>query len=312
MRGAPVGAVPSVPGRSSLPPVIGRERRRSRAARRGPWAVGLLVVAVLLAGLAACSGNETSQGTTAASSATTEVPAPADATASTPAPTTTLGPAPPLPPIAAAVPGPAQVISHGAAGSPTVALTFDDGLCSQCIGNMVADLERTGTHATFCPNGAYGKEFAPYVDRIRDLVARGRLTICNHTWDHKKIITLSNAQLTDEIQRNEQWIEDTFGVTGRPYFRPPYGSHNARTDQLAASLGYTKIIVWSSTLSDSTLQTPATIIDQLQTRLIPGGIVLGHLNYLPTGETFDQLLAVLDQRGLRPVTIAELLGPPSP
>ena len=67
--------------------------------------------------------------------------------------------------------------------------------------------------------------------------------------------------------------------------------------------------VWSSTLSDSTLQTPATILDQLQTRLIPGGIVLGHLNYLPTGETFDQLLAVLDQRGLRPVTIAELLGP---
>jgi peptidoglycan/xylan/chitin deacetylase (PgdA/CDA1 family) len=228
--------------------------------------------------------------------------------AAAPATTTTLGPAPPLPPIAAAVPGPPQVISHGAPGSPTVALTFDDGLCSQCIGNMVADLERTGTHATFCPNGAYGKEFAPYVDRIRDLVARGRLTICNHTWDHKKIITLSNAQLTDEIQRNEQWIEDTFGVTARPYFRPPYGSHNARTDQLAASLGYTKIIVWSSTLSDSTLQTPATLIDQLQTRLIPGGIVLGHLNYLPTGETFDQLLAVLDQRGLRPVTIAELLG----
>jgi peptidoglycan/xylan/chitin deacetylase (PgdA/CDA1 family) len=225
------------------------------------------------------------------------------------APTTTLAPAPPLPPILPAVPGPPEVISHGAAGSPTGALTFDDGLCSQCIANMVSALERTGTHATFCPNGAYGKEFAPYDARIRDLVARGRLTICNHTWDHKKIITLSTAQLTDEIQHNEQWIEDTFGVSGRPYFRPPYGSHNARTDQVAASLGYTKIIVWSSTLSDSTLQTPATLIDQLQTRLIPGGIVLGHLNYLPTGETFDQLLAVLDQRGLRPVTLAELLAP---
>jgi peptidoglycan/xylan/chitin deacetylase (PgdA/CDA1 family) len=288
--------------------VIEREGRRRAAARGGRWAVALLVVAVLAAGVAACSGTEVAHPSTATSSPSYSGP---DSTAapSTQAPTTTLGPAPPLPPIAAAVPGAPQVISHGPSGSQTVALTFDDGLCSQCIGNMVADLERTGTHATFCPNGAYGKEFAPYVDRIRDLVARGRLTLCNHTWDHKKIITLSNAQLTDEIQRNEQWIEDTFGVTGRPYFRPPYGSHNARTDQLAASLGYTKIIVWSSTLSDSTLQTPATLVDQLQTRLIPGGIVLGHLNYLPTGETFDQLLAVLDQRGLRPVTLAEMLGP---
>ncbi|MGZ4680907.1 MAG: polysaccharide deacetylase family protein [Acidimicrobiales bacterium] len=302
--------------------MIGPVGRRQQGAH-GTAAVVVLLLAMLVAGLAACSGSDgsahasgtTARATTPVGAGTTGAPGPSSSpgsAGSTVAPTTTLGPAPPLPPITAAVPGPPQVISHGPAGSPTVALTFDDGLCGQCIGNMVADLERTGTHATFCPNGAYGKQYAPYVDRIRDLVARGRLTICNHTWDHKRITTLSNARLTDEIQRNERWIEDTFGVSGRPYFRPPYGSHDARTDRLAASLGYTKIIVWSSTLSDSTLQTPATIVDQLQTRLIPSGIVLGHLNYLPTGEIFDQLLAVLDQRGLRPVTIAELLAPPPP
>ena len=293
--------------------MIDPEARRCQPGSRpsaAPAALAVVIV-LLLAVTAACAGSTPS--TRAGSTVPTATQAAIDttSTAATTAPTTTLAPPPPLPPIAPAMPGPPQVISHGDPASSTVALTFDDGLCSQCIGNMVADLERTGTHATFCPNGAYGKEFAPYVARIRDLVARGQLTICNHTWDHKKIITLSNAQLIDEIQHNEEWIEQTFGVTGRPYFRPPYGSHNARTDQVAASLGYTKIIVWSSTLSDSTLQTPATILDQLQIRLIPGGIVLGHLNYLPTGETFDQLMAVLDQRGLRRVTIAELLGPAS-
>ena len=270
----------------------------------------MLVVLVLVA--VGCAGSNPSTGAAGTTSPTgrSDEAATGDTTPDTSAATsTTLGPAPALPPILPAVPGPPQVISHGPAGSQTVALTFDDGLCSQCIGNMVADLERTGTHATFCPNGAYGKEYAPYVDRIRDLIARGHLTICNHTWDHPKIITLSTARLTDEIQRNEQWIEDTFGVSACPYFRPPYGSHNARTDQVAASLGYTKIIVWSSTLADSSLQPPQTILDLLQTRLIPGGIVLGHLNYLPTGEIFDQILAVLDQRGLQRVTIAELLGP---
>ncbi len=282
-------------------------RSRGRAGSLAPVVLLLLLASVV----ATCSGAPSASRSSSSAPVGTTTPTEAPTTASTPVPTTTLGPAPPLPPIAPPVPGPPQVISHGPTDAPLVALTFDDGLCSQCIGNMVADLERTGTHATFCPNGVYGREFAPYVDRIRDLVARGRLTICNHTWDHKRITTLSDAQLTDEIQRNEQWIEDTFGVSGRPYFRPPYGSHNARTDRLAASLGYTSIVVWSSTLSDSTLQTPATIVDQLQTRLIPSGIVLGHLNYLPTGEIFDQLLAVLDQRGLRPVTLAELLGAPA-
>ena len=148
----------------------------------------------------------------------------------------------------------------------------------------------------------------PYIDRIKVLIAKGQLQICNHTWDHQKITGLTQARLTNEINRNEKWIEDTFGVTGRPFFRPPYGSHNAASDAVAGSLGYTKAMMWSSTLSDSTLQQPETIISQLETNLVPGGIVLGHLNYPTTGQVFDQILAVLAQRGLTPVTVSELVA----
>ena len=217
-------------------------------------------------------------------------------------------PAPTLPPIAAAAPGPARVLSRVKGVTDKVALTFDDGYCGDCIGTMVGALERTGAHVTFCPNGTYGKQWVPYVDRIRALLAAGQLELCNHTWDHPKITHLSSARLTDEIQRNEQWIESTFGVTARPYFRPPYGAHDHTTDALAGSLGFTTVLMWSSTLSDSTLQTPETILDQLQTNLVPGGVVLGHLNYPPTGQIFDQLLAVLAQHGLTTVTIDELVA----
>jgi peptidoglycan/xylan/chitin deacetylase (PgdA/CDA1 family) len=222
--------------------------------------------------------------------------------------TSTLTPTATLPPIAPAVPGPAQVISRVPGAVGRVALTFDDGFCGDCVATMVGDIERTGAHVTFCPNGTYARVWMAYIDRIRVLIAKGQLQICNHTWDHRKITGLTRAHLTDEINRNEQWIEDTFGVTGRPFFRPPYGSHNAASDAVAGSLGFTKVIMWSSTLSDSTLQPPETIIRQLETNLVPGGIVLGHLNYPTTGQVFDQILAVLAQRGLTPVTVSELMA----
>jgi peptidoglycan/xylan/chitin deacetylase (PgdA/CDA1 family) len=258
---------------------------------------------------AACAGPTASGDAASGSMATTTssagdatIPASVETTA---APTS----APPtLPPIAAAVPGAAGVFSRVKGVTDKVALTFDDGYCGECVGTMVAALERTGTHVTFCPNGSYGKVWAPYLDRIRALIAEGQLQICNHTWDHARITGITAAHLTDEIDRNEQWIEDTFGVSSRPFFRPPYGSHNATTDRLAGSLGYTSVVGWSSTLSDSTLQTPETILDQLRTNLVPGGIVLGHLNFPTTGQVFDQILAVLDQRGLTAVTLSELVA----
>ena len=281
-------------------------RRASSSARLAPAAI--LAVLVALAAVAGCGstgGSERSAGSTGTTPSTAPSGTADTLPPTTVAPTTT---AATLPPIAPAAPGPATVLSKVPAATGKVALTFDDGFCGDCVGAMVGDLERTGAHVTFCPNGTYGKVWLPYIDRIKALIAKGQLQICNHTWDHKKITTLSAAQLTDEINRNEQWIEDTFGVTARPYFRPPYGSHNATTDRIAGSLGYTSVIVWSSTLSDSILQPPETVLQQLQTNLVPGGIVLGHLNYPTTGQVFDQMLAVLAQRGLVPVTISELVA----
>jgi peptidoglycan/xylan/chitin deacetylase (PgdA/CDA1 family) len=255
------------------------------------------------------SGGRSAEGvdgstTSAAAVDTTVVPTTTTTTAPTTAPPTT----PAFPAIAPPVPGPAHVLNRVAGAVGKVALTFDDGSCGDCIATMVAALERTGAHATFCPNGTYGRVWQPYVERIRALLARGQLELCNHTWDHPQITRISAGRLSDEIAHDEQWIEDTFGVTARPYFRPPYGARSSATDAVAGRLGFTTVLIWSSTLSDSVLQPPATILDQLQRNLVPGGVVLGHLNYPTTGQVFDQILAVLAQRGLVPVTISELVA----
>ena len=215
------------------------------------------------------------------------------------------------PPATAAVPGVSQVIAKGPAASATLALTFDDGYCDQCVAGLVDGAERTGVHVTFCPNGTYGPTtWDKYADRIKALIAKGQVAICNHTWDHKDLTRLSDQQVRTELTRNEQWIEQTFGVSALPVFRPPYGSHNHRVDQVAADLGFTQVLLWSGTLGDSIVHQPDFILSQMRMYAKPGMVILAHGNHPATASMFDQLAAIAQQNGLRLVTVPELLKPP--
>ncbi len=204
-------------------------------------------------------------------------------------------------------PGPAVVISSGPTTGHKVALTFDDGFCPACVKRIVDVLERTGAHATFFPNGRYGASWDPQAARIRALVQRGQLTLGNHTFSHGVSTVIGPAALGADLQRNEDWIERTFHLTGRPWFRPPYGDYNAGTLTAAGQLGYTKVIMWSGTLADSSLQTPAYLLRAIHYWARPGRIILMHANYLPTAQILPKILAGLARKHLTPVTIAELL-----
>ena len=213
-----------------------------------------------------------------------------------------------LPAITPPVPGAAQVVFHGPTDTGAVALTFDDGYCDACVAGLVAGAERTGAHVTFCPNGVYGTvTWDKYATRIRALIAKGQVAICNHTWDHHDLTKMSAEQITTELTRNEAWIEQEFGVTSRPYYRPPYGFHNAVVDRIAAQIGYTQVLIWSGSLSDSTVQTPQTILDQMKKYDTAGTIILGHANHPATAAEFDTLVQVATATGLKLVTIPELL-----
>ncbi len=218
-----------------------------------------------------------------------------------------------LPAITPAVPGAARVLSSGPADSGGIAVTFDDGYCDPCVAGLVAGVERTGAHITFCPNGVYGPAtWDKYAARIKVLIAKGEVTICNHTWDHHDLTKMSAEQIGTELTRNEQWIEQTFGVTSRPFYRPPYGYHNAAVDRVAAQLGYTNVIMWAGSLGDSVVQTPQFILDQMKLFDKPGFIILAHANHPATADEFDAVVRVATQSGLHMMTLTELLKPGSP
>jgi len=229
------------------------------------------------------------------------------------APTVALTPEPSsiptLPPIPPAIPGNALTVFQGPRNSNEVALTFDDGSCEICIGTLVTNLELTGASATFCPNGRYAKNFAPYVARIRVLIAEGRVEMCNHTFSHPDLATLSDAQIRSELLDNEAWIEKTFWVTSRPFFRPPYGAYNARVMQVAGELGFTRVVLWSGSFADSKPSTsPNDTLIAIHMEAAPGLIMLGHANYLSTCVELPEIVAYLTSKGLKTVTLSQLVG----
>ncbi|MBS1870659.1 MAG: polysaccharide deacetylase family protein [Actinobacteria bacterium] len=210
--------------------------------------------------------------------------------------------------IPASRPGRASVFLHGPARGRMVALTFDDGFCPSCVARIVRTLLRTGAHATFFPNGRYAASWDPQAAKIRTLVARGQVIVGNHTFHHVDAPVVGAAVFGADLQENERWIERTFGLTGRPFLRPPYGAYDGGTLAAAGAAGYTRVIMWSGTVADSSLRTISYILHAIRIWARPGAIILMHGNYPPTSIALPRILALLRRMRLRPVTVAELLG----
>jgi peptidoglycan/xylan/chitin deacetylase (PgdA/CDA1 family) len=217
-------------------------------------------------------------------------------------------PAQPLPPIPPPHPGPSTTISRGLPGTNKICLTVDDGYCVDCVSGYVDFVQRSGIHLTFSPNGTYAHSWAPHADVIRPLLERRQVQIINHTFSHKDLRKMTDAQIEAELDRNEQWVNTTFGITTRPYYRPPYGFHNPHIDGVAGRLGYTKAVLWDGSYSDSEVITPQFLMSQAEKYLRPGVIMLGHANHPTVLGLFDQIVALIKQRNLIPVTMDEMFG----
>lgn len=267
-----------------------RAQQRRRAVRRRRLVAGAVVgVVVLIAIIAVGSG-----GGSGKTSSTTTRPR-----------LNAAGVPPPQTPIPAGTPS--KPIQRGPQRNE-LSLTFDDGYCATCVASIVRTLTTTGAHATLFPNGTYGPTaWEPQAKAIKRLIANGQVTIGNHTFTHHSAVAESSDALRNDLQQNERWIEKTFGVTSRPFFRPPFGFYNADVLAVAGALGYTRTVLWSGTLADSTRQTVPYVLAAMRHWAHPGKIILAHGNYPATGTALPRMLALLKARHLKTVTLTELL-----
>ena len=202
-------------------------------------------------------------------------------------------------------PAPIGVLTKLPGDGDQLALTVDDGANVNVVASVVQFCRDTGTRLTFFVNGA-NSSWTVNAPALRPLVDSGQIQLGNHTWSHPYLNRIGLNNVEDQIRRNADFLKTTYGVDGRPYFRPPYGVHSPDTDRVAADLGYTAITMWSSTIGDSRPENEADLVARANGAFQSQQIVLAHANLPTITHCYPQLNAIIESRNLRTVTLNDV------
>jgi peptidoglycan/xylan/chitin deacetylase (PgdA/CDA1 family) len=187
-----------------------------------------------------------------------------------------------------------------------VALTFDDGP-GPYTHRILASLARAHARATFF---VVGSRVASYAQLTRAEVRAG--AVGNHSWSHPHLEGLGRRAVYGELARTQAAIVRA-GVPRPSLFRPPYEVGTPASRRVTGALGLLDVR-WSVDSGDAEPgATSASIAAQVKDGLRPGAIVLMHDIHAATAAALPTILREVRRRGLRPVTVPELvaLDPPS-
>ena len=121
---------------------------------------------------------------------------------------------------------------------------------------------------------------------------------------------MSEGAIIDELTRCENLLRNTYGVTGAPFIRPPYGSRSSFTDSVCAKAGYTTAALWYGSFGDSGLLTQDVLLGEAQKWLLAQHIVIGHANFPTITQLYGQIIDILRQRSLLTATLDDVyFGP---
>ena len=189
------------------------------------------------------------------------------------------------------------------------AWTVDDGASATALGRYVSFLEKNPSvkMTFFVLSGAPG--WTKYATRLKALQNRGQIQLANHTQTHRNLTKLSAAYIKQELNRCEAFCLAKYGVSSKPYFRPPYGEIDARVIQVAASIGFTKPVLWYGSFASGSGVSSSTVLSMASKWIGNGRIVIDHANSTATANVFSQILSIIRARKLKTVTLREAFEP---
>ncbi len=204
--------------------------------------------------------------------------------------------------------GAGRPVFCGGDAKPLVALTFDDGP-GPYTRHTLQVLHEHGVRATFF---LVAKEVVGWPS-LKDVPAKEaeRGAVGDHTYDHVSLEGLTADDLHHEVADARRVIEAATGGRRVRLFRPPFGAHDAASDADVRSEGMLEVL-WSVDSADSRGATPDQILGTVQRDARPGSIVLLHENRGTTRKALPGILDALRRKGLRPVTVPELLAADPP
>ena len=198
-----------------------------------------------------------------------------------------------------------NVFRANRAASKKVALTFDDGPHPRYTHAILEVLREYGVTATFF---VIGVNVENYPEAFEEIVESG-CEIGNHTYTHKKVTSLGEAEIEAELDMTERAIIK-HGGKKPTLFRPPEGAYDARVERITEARGY-DIILWSIDTLDWAHTPPEKISSFVVSMLDRGDIILMH-DYTSHGNSacvaLRRIIPKLLELGYEFVSVSELIG----
>ena len=182
-----------------------------------------------------------------------------------------------------------------------VALTFDDGPCTETTPAILDVLAQRDVRATFF---VLGDNCALHPDLVRRIVAEGH-TIGIHGDHHTPFVLMSWKGVGEEITQARAAIRQACPRVGEVvWLRPPHGFKTLTLPWLTHRAGC-RLVAWNVNARDYQTQDAQTVAHNVLRAVKPGAIILLHDGHAsqPTAAALPHIVDGLRERGCRCVSL---------
>lgn len=192
-------------------------------------------------------------------------------------------------------------VTHGAAGTRMVALTFDDGPSVNSTA-VLRVLENEHAVASFFYVGDRVGGFPHIPARA---ITDGD-DVGNHTLHHVEMVGLTRAQMLDQILSTNGILRQATGLK-TVFFRPRSGHADPAARALLAELGMV-MVLWDGRDGDTDMNSTVDgITTQALAHVHGGSIILMHETNPKTVAALPAIIRGLRAKGYTPVTLTTML-----
>jgi peptidoglycan/xylan/chitin deacetylase (PgdA/CDA1 family) len=181
-----------------------------------------------------------------------------------------------------------------------IALTFDDGPHPGFTKEIIKTLKQEDVKATFFIVGSQALKFP----ELLRLISTSGHEVESHTMTHPNLKNLSKLEERSQLILTKQLIKNITNQDSN-YFRPPGGQYDARTVEVAKSLGL-EIALWTVFPKDHDQNDPEVIYKIVMEEASDGGVIILHSGRTATLKALPKIIKELKNRGYYFVTISQL------
>lgn len=203
---------------------------------------------------------------------------------------------------------PESPIYHGNPAKNEVAIILNVAWGDEYLDDICALVEKAGGRLTICPVGQWLESDGGRSAWLGEAANRGH-EIGNHGYYNRPMVYGDPAKIRQELSDTSTLIH---GASGKhpAVFAPPMGEFDQSALAAAASEGF-RTVLWSLDTIDWRREGVDVIAGRVISRVKAGDIILCHPTE-QTGPAMEQFLPILAEKGLRVVTLGELLSPELP